>query len=97
MTNYDHCYAKKKISSYWEEGESLAPTPVTSKLPRLVEEDTDTASGQTDSFFVGRCGFKKCKFETTSYESFSKVSGVGFVTANGSQQHFVYFRLWTQL
>ena len=66
----------------------------TSKPPQLVREAT-TSEDQTESFFVGRCGFKKCKFEATSSESFSQVSS--FVTANCSQQHLLYFRLSTHL
>ena len=78
VTDHDHRYASKKISSDREE-----------------EKSPDSAS--VTSFYVGRCGFRNCKFEATSSESFSKVSGVGFVFANCSQQNFVYFRLSAQL
>ena len=67
------------------------------KISSDSEEEENPGPASVTSFYVGRCGFRNCKFETTSSESFSKVSVVGIVFANCSQQNFVYFRLSAQL
>ena len=49
------------------------------KISSDSEEEENPGPASVTSFYVGRCGFRNCKFETTSSESFSKVSGVGIV------------------